>query len=67
MLPDSWWVAIHKRRRPATRPPPQNWQKTLDLLCPHLRCRFPVTRDRDFIDDAATEALYVIYESAGSV
>ena len=58
MLPDSWWVAIHKRLKAgdptATAELAEN---ALDLLCHHLRCRFPVTRDQDFIDDAATETL----------
>ncbi len=57
MLPANWWEMIDQRiRRGDPTATAELAENTLDLLCSHLKCRFPTMRDRDCIDDAATEA-----------
>jgi hypothetical protein len=58
MPPADWWKTIHERIAggdpTATAELAEN---TLDLLCTHLKCKFPALHDQDYIDDAAVEAL----------
>ncbi len=58
MLPADWWRTIHERiQRGDPTATAELAENAVDLLCSHLKCRFPTMRDRDCIDDAATEAL----------
>jgi DNA-directed RNA polymerase specialized sigma24 family protein len=58
MPAEAWWDAIHQRLLHSDPTAPSELAETvLDLLQGHLRAAFPRVRDKEWINDAAEDAL----------